>query len=69
MSVPAPRQPRHGSTRWEVIRYALGSNARTFRLCVILLVMTGVPVTILTELIRHVRLPGKIISAAAKDVL
>ena len=27
MSVPAPREPRHGG-RWEIIRYALDSNAR-----------------------------------------
>jgi hypothetical protein len=34
MSVPARRRP---STRWDVIRYALDSNARTLRLCLILL--------------------------------
>ncbi len=28
MSVPAPREPRQGG-RWETIRYALDSNART----------------------------------------
>jgi hypothetical protein len=56
MSVPARREPRHGSTRWEIIRYALGSNARTARLCLIWLVMTGVPITALAELIRHIRL-------------
>lgn len=42
MSVPAPREPRHGC-RWETIRYALDSNARTLRLCVILLVMALSP--------------------------
>jgi hypothetical protein len=56
MSVPAPRQPRHGSTRWEIIRDAIGSNAKTARLCLIWLVMTGAPVTALAELIRHIRL-------------
>jgi hypothetical protein len=56
MSVPAPRQPRHESTRWEVIRYAIGSNARTARLCLICLVMTGAPLTVLAELLRHIRL-------------
>lgn len=34
MSVPAQRGP---STRWEVVRFAIGSNARTVRLCLILL--------------------------------
>jgi hypothetical protein len=38
------REPRHGSSRWEVVRYALGSNARTARLCVIWVVVTGGPV-------------------------
>lgn len=55
MSVPAPRQPSHGSTRWEVVRDALGSNAKTARLCLLWLVMTGTPVTALAELIRHIR--------------
>ena len=44
MRLPTPREPRHGSSRWEVIRYALGSNARTARLCVIWVVVTGGPV-------------------------
>jgi hypothetical protein len=43
MRLPTPREQRHGSSRWDVIRYALGSNARTARLCVIL-VVTGGPV-------------------------
>lgn len=38
MSVPAQRSPGHVCGRWETIRYALESNARTFRLCLILLV-------------------------------
>ena len=58
--IPAPRQPRHGDGRWEtVIRYALGSNARTFRFCAILLAAavayhaTGLNVI---ELLRHMLL-------------
>jgi hypothetical protein len=34
MRVPIVRQPCHGG-RWETIRYALDSNARTLRLCLI----------------------------------
>jgi hypothetical protein len=77
MSVPAPRQPRNKSTRWEVIRYAIGSNAKTARLCVIWLVMTGAPGTVLAELLRHIRLricglsfivrAGRIIAGAIED--
>jgi len=37
MSVPAPREPGQGG-RWETIRYALDTNSRTFRLCLILFV-------------------------------
>ena len=32
------RTPRRDGGRWETIRYALDSNARTFRPCLILLV-------------------------------
>ena len=54
MSVPGQRKLGHGQTRWEVVRYALGSNARTFRLCLIFLVMAIGPVVgaLLVELIR-----------------
>lgn len=55
MSVPAPREPRHGC-RWETIRYALDSNARTLRLCLILLVVTvasSAVASLVAELIRH----------------
>jgi hypothetical protein len=38
------RRPRHDIGRWETIRYALDSNARTFRLCLILFVTTVSPV-------------------------
>jgi hypothetical protein len=36
------REPRHYCGRWETIRYALDSWARTFRLCLILLVAAAV---------------------------
>jgi hypothetical protein len=62
MSVPAPRQPRHESTRWEIIRYAMGSNARTARLCLIWLVMTGGPITAIAELLSHIRLRIRVLS-------
>ena len=60
MSVPAPRQPRQGHGRWETIRYALDSNARTLRLCLILLVTTVAPVTVavVAVLSRHPLLCG-----------
>ena len=38
MRVPMVRQPCHGS-RWETIRYALDSNGRTFRFCLIWVVL------------------------------
>jgi hypothetical protein len=56
MSLPADPSPRPGDGRWETIRYALGSNACTFRLCAILLAAavasagTGLSIT---ELLRH----------------
>ena len=55
MSVPAPQEPRHDGGRWETIRYALDSNARTFRLCLICLVVIVAPAVAaaLAELIRH----------------
>ena len=34
MRVPMIKQPCHGG-RWDTIRYALDSNPRTFRLCLI----------------------------------
>jgi hypothetical protein len=42
MSVPTPTPPSHAS-RWDTIRYALDSNARTIRLCLIWLVVIGSP--------------------------
>lgn len=58
MSVPARREPRHDGGRWETIRYALDSNARTFRLCLICLVVVAAPAAAaaLAELIRHMLL-------------
>jgi len=58
MSVPAPRRPSYANGRWETIRYALDSNARTFRLCLILLMMAISPVAaaVVAVLIHHVLL-------------
>jgi hypothetical protein len=38
MRVPMVKQPCHVG-RWETIRYALDSNSRTFRLCLIIIVL------------------------------
>lgn len=58
MSVPAPRLPSHGNGRWGTIRYALDSNARTYRLCLILLVTAISPVAaaVAAMLIHHMLL-------------
>jgi len=56
MNVPVPREPRQVSSRWATVRYALGSNARTARFCLIWLVMTGGPATALVEVLHHIRL-------------
>jgi len=55
MSVPVPRVPRHDSGWQETVRYALENNARTFRLCLILLVMAISPVAaaVAAVLIHH----------------
>ena len=55
MRVPASQRPSHGNGRWEIVGSALDSWARTFPLCLILLVMTAAPVaaTAVAELIRH----------------
>lgn len=60
MSVPALRDPRRGGGRWETIRYALDSNARTFRLCLILLVAAVSPVAaaVAAVMIHHMLLCG-----------
>jgi hypothetical protein len=53
MNLPA-REPGH-SGRWETIRYAPGSSARTLRLGLIWLVVSAAPVAAAAaaELIRH----------------
>lgn len=53
MNLPTLQEPRHGG-RWETIRYALDSNARTLRLCLICLVLSAPIVTVIVEWIRHV---------------
>lgn len=55
MSVPTPPEPHHDGGQWETIRYALDSNARTFRLCLICLVVIAAPAAAaaVAELIRH----------------
>jgi hypothetical protein len=52
------QRPRQADGRRETILYALGSNARTFRLCLILLVTIVAPVAaaVIAELIRHMLL-------------
>jgi len=52
MSLPARREPRRASTKWDAIHYALDSNARTFRLCLILLV-AGVALSVIPVLLQH----------------
>ena len=56
MRLPTSREPRQASSRWEVIRYALGSNARTARFCVIWVVVTCGPAgSAITYWILHIR--------------
>jgi hypothetical protein len=38
MLVPTVKRPCHAD-RWQTIRFALGSNPRTFRLCLIMIVL------------------------------
>jgi hypothetical protein len=58
LSVPAPRLPRHDSAWGETIRYAIDSDARTFRLCLILLVTAVSPVVgaVIAVLVHHMLL-------------
>lgn len=61
LPVPQDPCPRHGSRRnggrWETIRYALDTNPRTFRLCLILFVATVVcssgVAAVVMMLVRH----------------
>src|SRR5690348_13735694 len=57
MSLPVSREPHPGG-RWETIRYALDSNPRTLRLCLIWFVVIVSPVvgTVITLLMRHLLL-------------
>jgi len=64
-SVIARRESRHGSGRWEVVRSALDSNARTFRYCLMVTVFP-VAVAVIAELMRHTRLCG-LFTAVACD--
>jgi hypothetical protein len=51
MSIAVPRDNGdHG--RWETVRYALDSNARTLRFCLISLVLI-IPPAALLALLRH----------------
>ena len=55
MSISSPggdRQRQDAANRWATIRYALDNNARTVRLCVIMLV-AGIPPGLIALLIRH----------------
>jgi hypothetical protein len=58
MSLPAPHEPRHDGGKWATIRYAIDSNARTLRLCLIWAVALVSPVaaTVITLLLRHMLL-------------
>lgn len=55
MSAPVPPEHRDNG-RWETIKYAIDSNARTIRLCVIGLVLAVAPVAAgaVVLLMRHV---------------
>ena len=55
MSLLAPPESLRG--RWEAVRYALDSNARTFRYCLMVTIFP-VAVAAITELMRHARLCG-----------
>jgi hypothetical protein len=59
MSLPVPQEPGQGG-RWETIRYALDTNPRTFRLCLILSVAAVAPclAIVIAELMRHMLLCG-----------
>jgi len=52
-----PQEPQPGG-RWETVRYALDSNPRTLRLCLIWCVVIVSPAvtTVITLLMRHVLL-------------
>jgi hypothetical protein len=79
LRLPTLKEPRHGSSRWEIVRFAMTSNPRAARFCVIWLVTTGVPVVIVTwlvttgvpattvfELLRHIQLHAHVLSPAVR---
>lgn len=47
MRIPTSTPPRHAD-RWEAIRYALDSNSRTIRFCLIWIVVIGTPTLVVT---------------------
>ena len=56
MRVPTPPQP---PSRWETIRYALDSNARTIRLCFILLIGSSAVVLTVIGLLGSIGCPTR----------
>jgi hypothetical protein len=71
MSLPSPHEPRHDGGRWETIRYAIDSNARTLRLCLIwaVAIVSPVAATVITLLVRHMLLGGPPCQAYKKRAL
>jgi hypothetical protein len=67
MSVPTPEESRDSSGRWAAVRDAIGSNAKTFRFCLIVTVCPAA-VAAITELLWHIRLCG-LFTAIASDNL
>lgn len=55
--IPASPDKGDGGGRWETVRYALDSNARTVRFCLMSLVLI-LPPAVLLALLRHLLLPG-----------
>ena len=59
LGVPAQRhRAQAAANRWGTIRYAIDSTPRTIRLCVILLVTTGVPSSVILVLLHHYGIVG-----------
>ena len=58
MTLSGKPEPQRGSTRWDVIRDALSSNAGTARFCLIWLVMSSGTGVALLELVKHIRFLG-----------
>ena len=70
MSVPILRGQCHDSECWKTVRYALDSNARTFRLCLILLVVGLAPCigTVIAILIHRGLLCGGVVKPQRREV-